>query len=193
MRNEMRARRDAMTSSEHERLDEAICQRLFCLDEYEDADIILTYLGFGSEINTRVIVDDALARKKTVCLPRCITSTHEMSWHEVRSMDGLVKGPFGILEPDPDIHPPVNPSAFGKDSLAIVPGLAFYPDGMRIGYGGGYYDRFLESFGGTSVGLAYDFQVKWEREPECCDDHDVPVGIVLSEKHHLNISGDMYS
>ena len=98
-----------------------------------------------------------------------------MEWRRVRQLSELSLGRFGILEPQ-DGSPVVE--SFAEGTVVLVPGIVFTPRGDRIGYGGGYFDRFLKTFTGVSIGLCFDFQVVEQLETE---DHDVAMNIVVTE------------
>ena len=141
-RRELKAARVALGAEERASIDAAIAANLFELPEYEQADLVLPYLSFGAEIDTRGIIRDAWSRGKTVALPRCVEGTRLMRWFIVDSFDGLVKSSFGVDEPACDPEREIDPSS-RSNALVIVPGLEFDRLGYRLGYGGGFYDAFL--------------------------------------------------
>lgn len=160
--------------------DAAIADGVTRLPEYLAADTVLTYLSVGDEVDTRALVRDTWVRGKSVALPWCVPGTRRMRWFYVSSLDGLVRSPFGVEEPVPDLAREVDPKA-GPGALAVVPGLSFDERGYRMGYGGGFYDVFLAEFAGASIGLC--------REPQMApvgtlalDEHDVPVDVVVTEE-----------
>ena len=106
-----------------------------------------------------------------------------MSWSELHALDELTPSPFGILEPQPEHRRIITPPT---DALVIVPGIAFTPQGHRIGYGRGYYDRFLAIHHGPTIGLAYDIQIiaPWQTAG-----HDIPVDFVITESHTYEAVG----
>ena len=179
---ELRARRSA---AERAATDSAIAARLFDLTAFQAARVIAPYLSFGTEVETRAIIERAWAAGKTVALPRCVPATRAMRWYAVTSLAGLARGPRGVLEPAEDPARELDLSA-RADALAVVPGLAFDARGFRLGYGGGYFDAFLSSFRGTSVGLCREAQlVESLRALGAVDAHDVPVGLVVTEARVL--------
>lgn len=137
---------------------------------YKSADKVLCYKSLSDEINTDLIIADALNSGKTVALPRCDDSPTGISFYRISSMKDLKKGAFGISEPDPKICEKV--FDFGG-ALCIVPGIAFDKSGGRLGYGKGYYDRLLTKNTLFSVGLCYN----------CCLCEALPV-----EKHDMRVS-----
>ena len=133
-------------------IDAAIAQNVQALPEYQNAELVLPYLSFGAEIDTRALIHNAWSHGKTVALPRCVEGTRDMRWYRVDSLDGLVMSKFGVEEPAEDPACEIDPS-ISEHALALVPGLEFDREGYRLGYGGGFYDTFLRAFSGTSVGL----------------------------------------
>lgn len=134
--------------------DEAVCNNLLLSDIYFDSSQIFCYYPLGSEINTLCIINDALFNGKRVALPLCTDKNGKMDFYYINSLsDDLSVGSFGIHEPI------ANKCERVKDfsgALCIVPGLTFDRYGYRLGYGKGYYDRFLQSFTSVSVGLCYN-------------------------------------
>ena len=184
LRRALLARRAALPADEVTRADAAILHNLLASPLLAGADLVLTYLSMPGEVDTRALVDACLARGLLVAAPRCVPG-RLMTWHLLGPEPALVRSAFCVDEPDPARCPLVQP---GRGALAVVPGLAFDLRGMRLGYGGGYYDRFLGRFRGTSVGLVrQDFLV--ERLP-CVEPHDVPVAWLASEQLISPIKGD---
>ena len=143
LRKCLRSLRASIPTGEKKGADAAICERLLKTRAYRESNVILTYLSVKDEIDTRGIIECAMASGKHVALPRCIPGTRKMSWHLVKGLDGLVVNAFGIEEPDDDDETLIDPAALPR-SIAIVPALAFDEAGFRIGYGGGFYDVFLD-------------------------------------------------
>ncbi len=133
-----------------------IKKRLFSLKEFKKAHTILFYYSKGSEVGTREMMEEALRKGKRVLLPR--VRRREIDLGEVKDLKKDVeKGSFGIPEPK-ETSKKTTPREI---DLVILPGIAFDLKGRRIGYGKGYYDRFLKKFPRTIplIGLAYDFQI----------------------------------
>ncbi|MCC8043259.1 MAG: 5-formyltetrahydrofolate cyclo-ligase [Oscillospiraceae bacterium] len=142
-----------MSKSGKQRRDLAILERLISTDAYKNADIVLTYVSTDIEVDTRALINKAMDDKKRVAVPRCIDGTRDMNFYFIKSMDDLEKGTFSVLEPIPSKC--VKAYAYEK-ALCIVPGLSFDMKGYRLGYGKGYYDRFLSAHPRlTKVGLCY--------------------------------------
>ena len=145
--------RGSIADSSRRSMDAAICESVTSLPQFESADVVLSYVSVGSEVDTLSIIEKALAAGKTVACPRCESKSHTMTFYRIRSLDDLCEGAYGLLEPRGDESDLV--SCEGRDAICIVPALAFDRMGRRLGYGGGYYDRFLAEFDGASVGLCY--------------------------------------
>lgn len=159
--------------------DTEMISRLLMTKEYHNAKIILCYYGTGTEIDTKPLIYAALANKKRVALPRC--KGNEMEFYFIKNFDFLEKGSFGIPEPDPLRCRQVRDL---RNSLLIAPGLSFSPNGDRLGYGKGYYDRFLDSYSGKAVGMCYQNLVKFNLP---VDENDRRIDILITEKYTRNI------
>lgn len=133
--------------------DNKICVRFLESDLYAKAEQILCYAALKEEICTKLIIDCALKDNKRVALPYCTDLNGNMEYYYINSAADLKIGSFGISEPDTDKCEKV--LNFEK-SVCIVPGLSFDVNGFRLGYGKGYYDRFLKKFTSVSVGLCYN-------------------------------------
>ena len=116
-----------------------IAERVLSLEEVKNSRNILIYVSYGSETDTYSIIKRLLEEEKKVAVPRCLENGI-MEFIYIKSLDELSAGAFGIPEPSGNIRAVIN-----KNTVCIVPALSFSPDGTRLGYGGGYYDRFLES------------------------------------------------
>ena len=191
LRARLRAVRRGLGKDAHDAADAAIERRACGLPAFEAAEVVLTYLDVGPEVRTRGIIERAWAADKVVALPRCVPGTREMRWYQVDSLDGLVRSPFGVWEPcaRPEREQPLGE---GERMLAVVPGLTFDAQGYRLGYGGGFYDRFLAGFVGATVGLCREAQLSGDLGAEgVIDAHDLPVDIVVTESRaffHRQIS-----
>ena len=146
---------------------------------YVEADMVFAYLSVGSEVDTRAIIRDAWVRGKTVAVPRCVPKTNLMDWYRIEDFEGLESGSFGIEEPpaDPERLVDVPGPETGVKAVALVPGYTFDAQGYRLGYGGGFYDVFLPTFGGTSLGLCRSAQ--FSPDPIPCHELDIPVDVVV--------------
>ncbi len=174
LRDHYKKMRTKMSSKYKHDLDLDIASRFLCSEQYSKAKLLLAYVSKETEIETRGIIYAALANNKRVAVPRC-ESEGKMSFYYIDGVDSLVMGKNGILEPDPDKCTLVTDFS---SSLCIVPGYSFDPAGNRLGYGGGYYDRFLSDYQGVTVGLCYSSFIKWNIP---CESHDVPVSVIATD------------
>lgn len=154
LRKEVRQKRDALDVAQRMAEDRAIAAAVAGCRAFADAPAVLTYYSIGSEVDTHGLIDRALQAGKVVALPRCQPGSRTMGWHVITTTADLVLGFGGILEPRDDVSTLIDPHELDSTALALVPGLIFDRHGYRLGYGGGYYDRFLSDFPGISLGLA---------------------------------------
>ncbi len=150
-------------------------ERLMALEAFSGAASIALYAPIRNEVDTALIFDEARRDGKRVLYPR--VCNEEMRFHEVAHADGLEQGAFGILEPcrTGEGLPP------DAADLIVVPGVAFDLSGHRVGFGKGYYDRFLATLHRpvTLVGLCHDFQLL-ERVPS--EGHDIRMQYIVTEQ-----------
>lgn len=142
---------------------------------YQEAKIIASYLSFPHEFQTQGLIEQALKDGKKVLIPK--TYPKGRMDFVVYNPQQLVKTSFGLLELQGDLEV-VDVS---KIDLIHVPGLAFTTKGYRIGYGGGYYDRYLKHFPGHTLSTVYPCQIR-DFSPE---NHDIPVEEVLIDERNL--------
>ena len=181
MRKHFLRLRTSLGASARSEADARIESRLTSLQEFSQAEVILTYLDFGPEVRTRGIIERAWKEGKVVALPRCVPGTHEMRWYRIGSFEGLVRSRLGVEEPVP-VERDEQALGTGQLMMSLVPALTFDVCGYRLGYGGGFYDSFLASFDGVSVGLCRDEQLSTDlRLAGVIDRHDVPTELVVTE------------
>ncbi|WP_321970939.1 5-formyltetrahydrofolate cyclo-ligase [Paratractidigestivibacter sp.] len=159
-------------------LDANILKNLEGFDIYDGAHLVLAYVSYNNEVDTRSVIESAFAAGKRVAVPRVTARKHSMSFFEIESMDDLVEGYKDILEPRADITAPLGTKDF-CGSVCLVPGLVFDAQGYRIGYGGGYYDRFLPFYPGDKIALARSSQMS--SNPLPADSCDVPVDFIVTD------------
>ena len=185
IRGTMRQLRIALEPGERSRLNSGISRRFFLMPEYEGATHIMFYASFAGEVCTWSMMARAIDEGKIVYLPRTEPAQRRLIPVRTRwrggKIENLVPGAYGICEPT---GPGADP---GSLDLVCVPALAFDREGFRVGYGGGYYDRFLEGLSprAGAVGLGYAFQVL-SRVPR--GDHDLPVDAVATEEEVIRCS-----
>lgn len=145
------------------------------LREWDEARTIGITISAGREINTEPLIRAMWEQGKRVAVPKCIPKTKEMIFHSITSYSQLETVYFGLKEPVPEKTELVR-----KDEidLAVIPGLIFDKRGYRIGFGGGYYDRWLSDYSGESISLALQMQVG-EKIPE--ESFDLPVKKIITE------------
>ena len=189
IRNDMTKQRSSLSKAEHEDKSGLIQRRLFETEAYRHCGSLLTYVSFGDEADTRELIVKALADHKKVYVPR--VDRKEMEFYEIHSLGGLIPGKFGILEPEPEkngIFPaPAAIQNHTGDNLMILPGLAFDFSGNRIGYGGGYYDRYLSRYAGirfVKIAIAFDFQL---RDHIPAEEADVKVDYIITPARVLSL------
>ena len=144
--------RKDMTSQEKSQKDTDIAEKLFKLWQYKRAAVVLCYVSMTLEVDTVSIIGQALKDGKRVAVPYCVPGTREMEFYFISSVGSLQKGAFGVLEPVPNCYNKVTDFA---QSLCLVPAMCYDYEGYRVGYGKGYYDRFLIKYHGYKIGLCY--------------------------------------
>jgi len=155
-----------------------ILQKLLVLKEYRQAAALMVYLDFRNEVQTGALVADALDRGKRVAVPVTdVPNRRLIASLLLHYPDDLAPGAWGILEPKPECVRPLEPAAL---DLVIVPGVAFDLAGNRLGYGGGFYDRFLPCTRPDTVfvSLAFELQIRLDVYP---GEHDCPVHYLITE------------
>ena len=133
-------------------LDKTLFEKFVDLKEYKECNILFAFVSMPIEINTYPILEKAIADEKILALPKCRQSEPVMDFYKVTSLSQLIEGKYSIMEPDTEVCDKITDYSNG---LCLVPGLSFDLYGYRLGFGKGYYDRFLEQFGGTTAGLCY--------------------------------------
>ena len=157
VRRQALAQRDALAAGMHARCSSTIWARLDRLAAVRRAQVVFVYVSVGSEVATRGYIARLLATQRTVAVPRIDLQRRAIEAVVITDMHfEQLPGPYGIPAPAPGSGPVVPCAQIG---CVLVPGLAFCPAGWRIGYGGGYYDRFLQQCDAPAIGLAFDMQV----------------------------------
>ena len=165
----------ALSQEQKQAMDRALTERFLQHPFYQEAKVIATYLSFPHEFQTQELIEQALKDGKKVLIPK--TYPKGRMEFVVYNPQQLVKTSFGLLEPQGDLEV-VEPSQI---DLIHVPGLAFTTEGYRIGYGGGYYDRYLEHFTGHTLSTVYPCQIQEFN----FENHDIPVQEVLIYEGNL--------
>ena len=178
LRNNYIAIRDEMPESARKEKSRAIFSRLQSLDEYKKARQIFIFVSMGSEVETIGWLDELLENKE-VLIPATKKGDPEMKMARLLSKDELVENYWGILELPEDLVPEREENACG---LIITPGLAFDRQGYRLGYGGGFYDRFFSIHEGFRLGVGFHEQLV-DDLPR--NEYDLPVHAFLSDADYL--------
>jgi len=159
IRTLMKEKRNKLSDYQRNELNKKIQDRLYALDYFKSYEMLFTYVSFGSEADSLAVIDTALKMGKRIFVPR--VEGKEMNFYEIDSLNGLIRSKFGILEPAGSKSPYLFAPDDGK-KLMLLPGLAFDRTGNRVGYGAGYYDRYLGRYptdGWLKIGFAFSFQV----------------------------------
>lgn len=174
LRREIGEKKRALSPAQIEEMSAGLAEALFATEQYRWAKSLYAYLSFNQEVRTRPILRRAWADGKRVAVPKVRGDEMRFIW--IDGFDRLApQGPFGIPEPIDD-----GPVADDEAALVLMPGLAFDPAGHRVGYGGGYYDRYLRAHPGhPTVALCYGFQLYDHLKAE---PHDVSVDLVIASR-----------
>ncbi|MBR5452914.1 MAG: 5-formyltetrahydrofolate cyclo-ligase [Clostridia bacterium] len=175
LRQEYKEKRRQLPREKKQSMDKRICDTAVSLASFRFADALLLFAPLADEIDVFPMAAEALRRGKTVAFP--VSSPGGiMEYRSVDSLDMLSPGNMGILEPG-EGSLPFSPE--GKVCLCVVPAFLFDKKGYRVGYGGGYYDRFLASYKGSTMGVIYNDCIL-DRVPR--GRYDLPVDILVTEK-----------
>lgn len=173
LRLQLKALEGSLTPAQRRASDAALFARFLSLPLLEHRETLLLYWGMGGEPDTQQLFSPLLRRGKVLVLPRC-QAGHTLELRRYLGPEHLVRHRYGMWEPD-DTCPLLSPDAV---SFALIPGLSFDPSGMRMGRGGGYYDRFLPQYSGLTLGLCRDVLLQASLPALS---HDRGVDLVLTE------------
>lgn len=178
LRRSMKARIAQLDAKYTRNASRSIADRLLESAEWKQAQNVFCFVGREDEIDTRAILEAALKEKKTLSVPLC-TAKGVMQARIIQSLEELHPGAYGILEPHADT-PEQNPQTL---ELCVIPCLSAAPDGTRLGYGGGYYDRFL-----AKAAQAFKLVLCREKllsQDLVCEAHDCRADAVLTENKYF--------
>lgn len=178
LRAAMKELRRALSVSEINEKTSEILKSLTTLDAFTSSGTVMTYLSAFKEPSTDGIIDYLFRSGKRIVVPVSNTDSCTITPSLLTSPDKLIKGAYGIKEPSECIEVPIE-----NIDIALIPGIVFDRSGMRIGFGKGYYDRFLSEFQGVKIGICYDFQIQ-ESIPS--SPHDIAMDIIITEKRIYN-------
>ncbi|OAA92120.1 5-formyltetrahydrofolate cyclo-ligase [Clostridium ljungdahlii] len=176
IRKKMKEERNKLSNLQKEKLDNSVLQKVIESEEYNKANSIFIFVSYGSEVDTHRIIKKALKQGKNIYVPKVISKEDGMIAVRIHDFSELKSGAYGILEPE-DTKSKVEESSI---DLCYIPGVAFDKRGGRVGYGGGYYDRFFKKLREDSqkIALAYRFQVLDEVPME---EHDMFIDGIISD------------
>ncbi len=176
-RTQCKSIRQNFTATQKDNYDNKIFYSVINLPLYLSCKKILLYISNAIEVDTLKIFDNAIRNGKTVLVPKCIVATRQMEFYAVNNMSDLVSGAYNILEPDTSKCRVDNNL---DDTICFVPALAFDKLGYRLGFGMGYYDRFLSVFTGQKIGLCYSDCI-YDELP--CNQFDTKVDVLITENN----------
>lgn len=190
IRKEILARRDALSSEERKEKSSQICRRIAVQEAFQRANKILLFASFKSEVDTAELLKEAQKRGKEIYYPRIMDN--EMEFYLVDKTTEFDISRFGIKEPKPEARKRFVPQKADKIFM-LMPGAAFDKEGNRIGYGGGYYDRYLQRLEDcvsekniNKIAVAFECQmVENGRIPK--ETHDILPNCIVTESQILKI------
>lgn len=179
LRSDVRASLQQIGYSEYKERSMAIGRLLFQEPSIIEGKTIAVTMSNRPEVDTTMIIEELWRQGKRVCVPKCTPKTREMAFYEIDGFFQTERSYMDILEPIEEMTELVS-----KDEIdvIIVPGIVFDPKGYRIGYGGGYYDRFIPGFNGELISIAFEEQVIEQVPYEC---HDIPVHSIVTDKKRI--------
>ena len=182
VREEVIKKRNSLSLEIKKEYDEVIFNQLINSDIYKSSKKIFTYVSFGSEVDTKGFIKYALNDDKEIYVPKTDKANKEMVAIKINSLDNMNVDKWGILEPKS-----VDKNKISEDfDLVIMPGVAFDRDGNRIGYGGGYYDKYISNIDllCTKLVLAYILQIVDNIKNE---EHDIKVDYIMTNCELIKI------
>lgn len=174
LRNEMKKRLANLKEEDYNLFSKQIKEKLIHTDEWEKAKTIGITYSLGNEVDTIAIIEEGWLQNKTIALPKCIPDQRLLNFYRVNSFEEVEDSFYSLKEPITAITPYIAKSDI---DLLIVPGLIYDKRGYRIGFGGGYYDRYLVNYPGSTISLGFHFQIIDEVPNEA---HDLPVKKIIS-------------
>lgn len=179
LRKTLMKKRNSLSETEIQDSSKILSENLYKLDLFKNSNNIFIFVSYKSEIHTHNIIKYSIKHNKNIYIPVVDPKTKTMKASRLRDFSNLEENYMNILEPR-DEYIEFVPSDI--IDLAIVPGLLFDKSGYRIGYGGGYYDKFFADLKGDVIklGIGYDFQ--FTNETIIHSEYDMPVNYFLSEK-----------
>lgn len=181
-RRECCAVRASLETQQHEQINKGILKNILSMPEYIESLTILSYVSIKDEAGTLDLLTHSINAGKQVAVPLCDRSLPVMDFFYIQSVAELVKGCYGLLEPASDSG---RKYSGGGRTICFLPGLCFDRNGGRLGYGKGYYDRYLQNFTGITAGLCFSGLLSDTPLPQ--GPFDRPVDILVTEKGVLRV------
>ncbi|WP_153732952.1 5-formyltetrahydrofolate cyclo-ligase [Sporosarcina obsidiansis] len=169
-----------LSPSDHEQKSALIQKQVLASDEFKHADTIGITLSRFPEVATHRLIEIAWQTGKRIAIPRCIPSSRQMDFRLIESFDQTETVYLDLREPRIDLTTSV---AAEDIDLQIVPGVVYSEEGYRIGFGGGYYDRYLSNYPHQTISLAFEQQIQTAMERES---HDIPVSYLYTEERIID-------
>ena len=183
IREEIIDKRNNLILDIKQNYDSLIFEEIINSEIYKKSKKIFTYISFGSEVDTIKLINYSFSNNKEVYVPKINKQTKDMIALKIHNFNNMSVDKWGIIEPKS-----VDKTNIGTDfDLIIMPGIAFDKQGNRVGYGGGYYDKYISKLNNTSnlLALAYDFQMIQDIESES---HDIKVDFILTNKGFIKVN-----
>ncbi|HEX7064627.1 MAG TPA: 5-formyltetrahydrofolate cyclo-ligase [Bacillales bacterium] len=181
LRQAMKKRLRLLPEGTRRILSASISNKLTRLPEWKQSKVIAMTMSTDDEIDTKPVIRTAWAENKQVAVPKSDSDTKKMDFRRIKSLDQVEEGFAGICEPKTIETESVSPE---KIDLLVVPGLVFDRKGYRIGFGGGFYDRYLADYRNVAVSFAFEMQLV-DRIP--IEPFDQPVDIILTERRVIRM------
>lgn len=184
LRNDILGKRSKLSKENIVDYSKTITNTLKGLDAYKNAKRIMCFVSMGSEVDTHPLIEQAILEGKSIVVPITVDATRELLLSDLFSLSELEVADHNIEVPKEEFTRLVEP---GTVDLVLVPGLAFAKNGHRVGYGGGYYDRFLAKLDKSvpKIAIGFDLQIVEEVPTK---DFDIPVDSLITEKRIINFS-----
>ena len=171
-------KRKTLSEETRESYSQKITNKLLASSNYISAKTIMCFISFSDEVDTHDFIKRAIKDGKKIVVPITFPKTHELKPSRVEDFNELEPGYYNILTPKKEFERFTDPKEI---DLVITPGVAFRKDGYRVGYGGGYYDRFLSKIPDTTtIAICFDLQIVDDLP---IDNYDIPVDYIYTEKN----------
>lgn len=184
-RKQMITKLKQMSAATYIKRSDEIVRHLIKTTQFQVAKTIAVTMSNFPEIETRRFIETAWSLGKTIVVPKSHPATKEMTFYQLTSFEQLEVVYAGIEEPIEAICQKLAPEQI---DLVIVPGVVFNEQGFRIGFGGGYYDRFLAQYNGTTIALAFEEQIQSSIP---IDEYDMPVQQIITDQRMIHCVGEL--